>query len=57
MPTAPRLIAPDEVMAEIARLEEALAASQGALRAVRRQISRASGSPLSLAEIHRLPIS
>lgn len=50
MPTAPRLIAPDEVMAEIARLEEALAASQGALKAVRRQISRAAGSPLSLAE-------
>ena len=50
MPTAPRLIATDEVMAEIARLEEALAASQGALKAVRRQISRAAGSPLSLAE-------
>ena len=50
LPTAPRLIAPDEVMAEIARLEEALAASQGALKAVRRQISRATGSPVSLAE-------
>jgi len=49
MPAAPRLIEPSNVLAEITRLERALAASQAALRAVRNQVSR--GAPLSLAEL------
>jgi hypothetical protein len=48
MPVSPRIIDPGDVHLEIARLEDALAASQRALQAVRHQVSQAS--PLSLAE-------
>ena len=48
MPSSPRLIEPEDVIAELSRLEEAISASQQALRTVRQQISR--GTPLSLAE-------
>jgi phosphotransferase system enzyme I (PtsI) len=48
LPVAPRLIASEEVISEIARLEDALAAAQRALKAVRRQIPRAT--PLHVAE-------
>ncbi len=48
MPISPRVIEPGDVHLEIARLEDALAASQRALQAVRHQVSQAS--PLSLAE-------
>lgn len=48
MPVSPRTIEPNDVLSEIARLEEALGASQRALKAVRNQVSQAS--PLSLAE-------
>jgi phosphoenolpyruvate-protein phosphotransferase (PTS system enzyme I) len=48
MPVSPRVIESGDVHTELARLDEALAASQRALKAVRHQVSQAS--PLSLAE-------